>query len=195
MMLSDPHRRRLCRILPSPAEDQAFLMRSPGSPRFGRANGFGRFQCLSLAATAAAVLLGFSLPAHASLGGTVSTVESDRAQMRASIQVTQHDAYDVHEMQVSGGSTIVDEYVTPQGKVFAVTWHGEFPPPMQQILGTYFHQYSAALTARPRMYGHRPLNIQQEGLVVQTGGHMRAHYGRAYVPGLLPQGMTLNQIQ
>jgi hypothetical protein len=30
---------------------------------------------------------------------------------------------------------------------------------------------------------------------VQTSGHMRAHSGRAYLPGLLPQGMTVNQIQ
>jgi hypothetical protein len=143
-------------------------------------------------AVSAVTLLG-SLSAQASLGGDVSSIESDRAHMNASVQVMQHDNYDVHEIEVSG--TVVDEYVSSQGKVFAVTWHGQFPPPMQQILGTYFRQYSAALQAQPRTYGHRPLNIQEQGLVVQTGGHMRAHFGRAYVPDLLPEGITVSQIQ
>jgi hypothetical protein len=150
-------------------------------------------------AVAGAALLGLSLPASAYLGGNVSSLESDRAQLKATAQVMQHGAYEVHEMQAPGG-TVVDEYLSPQGTVFAVSWHGQFPPPMQQILGTYFQQYSAALQAQasqpqPKMYGHRPLNIQQQGLVVQTSGHMRAHSGRAYIPDLLPQGMTVNQIQ
>lgn len=114
--------------------------------------------------------------------------------MHASVQVMQHGTYAVQEMQAPGG-TVVHEYVSPEGKVFAVSWHGQFPPPMQQILGMYFQQYSAALQALPKHYGHRPLDIQQPGLVVQTSGHMRAHSGRAYIPGLLPQGITVDQIQ
>jgi hypothetical protein len=136
----------------------------------------------------------FSLPASASLGGRANSIESDRAQMNASVRVTSHDTYEVHEVQAPGG-TVVDEYVSAGGTVFAVAWHGQFPPPMQQILGTYFEQYSAALQTRPKMYGHRPLNIQEQGLVVQTGGHMRAHFGRAYDPTLLPQGFAVNEIQ
>jgi hypothetical protein len=145
-------------------------------------------------AAAGMVLLGLSTPALASLGGNVNSVESERVQMKANIQVLQHDAYEVHEMQLPGG-TVVDEYVSPAGKVFAVAWHGQFPPPMQQILGTYFQQYSTALQTQPKMYGHRPLNIHEQGLVVQTAGHMRAYYGRAYILSLLPQGMTVSQLQ
>jgi hypothetical protein len=121
-------------------------------------------------------------------------VESDRVQMKASVQVTQHDAYEVHEIQMSAG-TVVDEYVSPASKVFAVTWRGQFPPLMQQILGTYFQQYTTALQAQPKTYGRHPLNIQGQGLVVQTAGHMRAYFGRAYIPDLLPQGITLDQIR
>jgi hypothetical protein len=152
-----------------------------------------RFPWLGVGASAL-MLLGFSLPASASLGGQASSIESDRAQMNASHQVMQRDGYEVHEVQAPGG-TVVDEYVSATGTVFAVAWHGQFPPPMQQILGTYFERYSAALEARPRMYGHRPLNIEAQGLVVQTGGHMRAHFGRAYDPNLLPQGLSVNEIQ
>src|SRR5580692_3338843 len=80
-----------------------------------------------LAVVAITALMGFSLPASASLGGRASTVESDRAQMNASHQVTQHNAYEVHEIQAPGG-TVVDEYVSAAGTVFAVSWHGLFPP-------------------------------------------------------------------
>jgi hypothetical protein len=192
MMLSALFRRQLCRISSSSGsgEDPGLSVHSLSAVTLRR------FRWLRLAAAGSA-LLWFSLPAQASLGGNVSSVESDRAQLNARIQVMQHNAYDIHEMQAPGG-TVVDEYVSPEGKVFAVTWHGQFPPPMQQILGTYFQQYSAALgaqQAQPRVYGHHPLNIQQQGLVVQTGGHMRAYFGRAYLPGQLPQGITASQIQ
>ena len=140
------------------------------------------------------LLLGMSLPARASLGANVSSVESDRVRMNASAKAMQHDGYEVREMEAPGG-TVVDEYISPAGTVFAVTWHGPFPPPMQQILGSYFQQYTAALQTQPKTYGHRPLNIQEPGLVVETGGHMRAHSGRAYIPDLLPQGLTVSQIQ
>jgi Protein of unknown function (DUF2844) len=206
MKLSAPPRRQLCRFSPPPGEEPSPSTNSLRAVKWRRWNRAkvpargrqGLLQWLS-AGVASAVLLVFSLPASASLGGNASSVESDRAQMNASVQVTQHDAYEIHEMQAPGG-TVVDEYISPEGKVFAVSWHGQFPPPMQQILGTYFQRYSEALQGQAsqshsKMYGHRPLNIQQQGLVVQTSGHMRAHAGRAYIPDLIPQGMTVNQIQ
>lgn len=151
-----------------------------------------RFGLRGLAAVAA--LVGCTVPALASLGGNVSTVETDRVHMNASARVTSAAQYDVHQIQAPGG-TVVNEYVSPGGKVFAVAWHGPFPPDMQQILGSYFQQYSAALQAREKHFGHRPLNIQQSGLVVQTGGHMRAYFGRAWIPDLLPQGVKADEIQ
>lgn len=204
MKLSVPPRRHLCRLLPPVGKDSNLSCQTINAAKLRRwncADALARCRRARLRwlseAVASALLFGFALPARASLGGNVSSLESDRAQMKASVQVTQHSAYEVHEMQMPGG-TVVDEYVSPQGTVFAVSWHGQFPPPMQQILGTYFQQYSAALRAsqtQPKIYGHRPLNIQGQGLVVQTGGHMRAHSGRAYIPDLLPPGMNVNQIQ
>ncbi|HEY6448019.1 MAG TPA: DUF2844 domain-containing protein [Acidobacteriaceae bacterium] len=144
---------------------------------------------------ALAVLTAFALPALAELGGSVSTVEADRAHMNAGVRITSGSAYDVHEIASPSG-TVVDEYVSPAGKVFAVTWHGQFMPDLQQILGpAYFQQYAAALAAREKHFGHRPLNIQQPGLVVQTSGHMRDYFGRAYVPSMLPEGVKADDIR
>jgi hypothetical protein len=141
-----------------------------------------------------AAALAFAGPAFASLGGNMSSIETDRTQMSASENVSHAANYEVHEIQSPAG-TVVDEYVSSGGTVFAVTWHGQFPPQMQQILGNYFQQYTAALQAQPQRYGRGPLNIEQPGLVVQTGGHVRAHYGRVYVPSLLPAGVDLDQIK
>ena len=150
---------------------------------------------------AATLLAGFSPAASASLGGTASSVETDSVRMNASRQVMDHDTYVIHEIKAPQG-TVINEYVSQDGRVFAVSWHGQFPPLMQQILGTYFQQYVDALKsqsqldqAQPRVYGHRPLNIQLPGLVVQASGHMGAYSGRAYIPEMLPQATIIDQIQ
>jgi hypothetical protein len=147
-------------------------------------------------AAAAVLVLGGSLPALASLGGAASSVQSDSAQMRANVQVMQHSTYSVHSMTLAGG-TVVNEYLNSAGKVFAVAWHGPFPPPMQQILGSYFQQYSDALQvqSQSRTHGHHPLHIEEGSMVVETGGHMRGHVGRVYLSSQLPQGLTADQIQ
>lgn len=148
-----------------------------------------------LRSIAAVAALTMALPAFASLGGDVTSVESDRAHMAASVRVTQPSRnYSVHEIQSPEG-TIIQEYVSPAGKVFAVTWRGQFMPQMQQILGNYFAEYSAALQAQPRRYGRRPLNIQRPDLVVQTGGQMRNYFGRAFVPGMIPQGVSADEVR
>jgi Protein of unknown function (DUF2844) len=199
MKLPVPHRRQMCRLSPRLGEQSSSpvdLLNAGKRRRSGCATPARwkpRFEWLSVGAVGL-LLLAISLPARASLGANVSSVESDRARMNASAKAMQHDGYEVREMEAPGG-TVVDEYVSPAGTVFAVTWHGQFPPPMQQLLGSYFQQYTAALEAQPKTYGHRPLNIQEPGLVVETGGHMRAHFGRAYIPDLLPQGLTVTQIQ
>jgi hypothetical protein len=139
-------------------------------------------------------LVALNLPALASLGGNLDSVGADRVHMNARITVSPNDNFNVHQIQAPEG-TVVDEYVSSTGTVFAVAWHGQFVPDMQQIMGTYFDQYSAALQSQQKGYGHRPLNIKQSGLVVQTGGHMRDYFGRAYIPSLLPQGFNPDKIQ
>ncbi len=139
-------------------------------------------------------LVTFSLPVLASLGGKLDSVSADRAHMKANLTVSSKNNYDVHQIQAPEG-TVVNEYVSSTGTVFAVTWRGHFVPDMQQIMGTYFDQYSAAIQSQQKHYGHRPLNVTQSGLVVQTGGHMRDYFGRAYIPSLLPQGLNPDEIQ
>lgn len=141
--------------------------------------------------------LALALPAFATLGGDELSVEADRTQMKAiaTTQVTKADGYSVHEIKAPSG-TVVREYVSSEGRVFGVAWSGPFIPNMQQLLGSYFQQYSAGVKAHHEAArGRQPLSIQQPGLVVVNTGHMRSFHGRAYDPGLLPQGVTANAVR
>jgi hypothetical protein len=143
----------------------------------------------------ALLMMTFPIPALAALGGDLTSVQEDQAQMKGSLKTTQAEAYTIHEIKASVG-TVVKEYVSPAGKVFAITWHGQFIPNMQQLLGTYFDQYAqAAKEQRESHPGRHPLNIQQSGLVVQSGGHMRSYTGRAYIPDMVPQGVNVDALQ
>lgn len=144
---------------------------------------------------AALITLGLTFPAFAALGGDVSSIQADQAHMKASLKTTVSHAYTLHEIKTPSGN-IVREYVSSDGRVFGVAWHGPSMPPMQQILGTYFQQFSTGAQAQHAAHvGRRPLNIQQPGLVVQSSGHPRGFVGRAYVPGMLPAGVTENEIR
>ncbi|HTV56059.1 MAG TPA: DUF2844 domain-containing protein, partial [Terriglobia bacterium] len=114
---------------------------------------------------AVVMVLGFSLPAMASLGGNLTSIQADTSHMRATVNEMGSDNYQVEQLKSPAG-TVVNEYLSSSsGTVFAVTWHGQFMPDMEQILGSYFQQYSEALASQPREYGHHPLNIQLPGLV------------------------------
>src|SRR5947209_18263937 len=82
----------------------------------------------------ALVLLTSSTSGFAALGGDVSSIQADQAHMRAQRRITQTSAYSLHEMQAQSG-TVVREFVSPQGKVFGVSWDGSTIPDLQQLLG------------------------------------------------------------
>ena len=133
-----------------------------------------------------------SLPAFATLGEDVATVENDRIQMKAQLRTTSVAGYTVHEIQDSAGTT-VREYVAASGKVFAIAWNGPLLPNFQQMLGQYFAAYNSGASS-PRV-GRRHLTVQGTDLVVHSNGRMRAFYGNAYVPSLLPTNFSVDDIK
>jgi hypothetical protein len=140
-------------------------------------------------------LLAFSISASAELGGDVASVQNDQARMKATLKVTEAQAYTVQEITSPEG-TVVKEFVSPAGKVFAVVWKGHFMPDLQQLLGTYFVQFSQAAQSQQASHrARRVLSINEPGLVVQSAGRMRSYHGRAYVPEMIPQGVGPEVIQ
>jgi uncharacterized protein DUF2844 len=125
----------------------------------------------------------------------VASVEDDRAQLQGTLAIIPTPSHTVHEIQLPTG-TVVREFVAPSGAVFAVAWHGPFVPNLQQLLGSYFPALTEAAQAhRPRGPAHRGLVLRTSALVVEAGGHMRALFGRAYIPELVPPGMDLSELR
>lgn len=140
----------------------------------------------------ALTMLVLPLCASATLGEGSASTETDRASMKASLRMLPAASYTVHEITTPAGTT-VREYVSPAGTVFAVAWQGPVMPDLRQALGGYFDRYTAA--AANKHGGHRHLAVREPDLVVQSNGHMRSFSGRAYLPQLLPQGMTVEEIR
>jgi hypothetical protein len=129
--------------------------------------------------------------AIAALGGDVATVVADQAHINGKLVVSQTQKYTVHEIQAPSG-TVVREFASPAGTVFGVAWSGPTMPDLRQVLGPYFDQYVGAAAKRTR---RGPVLIEQPGLIVQSGGHMRAFVGKAYVPQAVPQGVAIDEIR
>ncbi len=145
----------------------------------------------------AAILAGLALGAPpfacAALGADAATVQRDGAHMRAQVRPgTPVAGYEVQEITTTTG-TVVREYISRAGKVFAVSWRGPTMPDLRQTLGTYFEQYVAG--ARVQRSDRRHLVVEQPDLVVQSNGRPRAFFGRAYVPSLLPPNFSISDIQ
>ncbi len=138
------------------------------------------------------------LPARAlaELGGDLKSVERDRVKMKAAITVKSTDRYAVHEMTSNAGPT-VREFATSDGKIFAVAWQGPFHPDYQQLLGPYFDQLRQATdrAAQQRRARRAPVMIETPAFVFQSFGHFRSLAGRAWVPQMLPPGVSVEEIQ
>src|SRR5262249_52359679 len=111
--------------------------------------------------------------AFATLGGNAGSVQSDVVRMQGSLRSTSQAAFTVHEIKAPTG-TVVREYVSPGGTVFAVSWQGSALPNMRQLLGSYFEQYQQAFQSQASGRVRKPIHVEKPGLVVNFGGHMRS---------------------
>jgi hypothetical protein len=150
-----------------------------------------------LALGAACILDLSARPAYAALGATTASIEPDRASMKGQLRSRSEAGYSVEEITDASG-TVVREYVSPAGVVFAVSWNGSSLPNLQQTFGAYFTQFQAAVQARraqqPAFRGHNHLEIHTPALVVHAMGHMRQYFGIAYVPALMPANVSISDL-
>jgi hypothetical protein len=135
-------------------------------------------------------------PAHAALGGTAASVEADRATMKGQVRTRSEPGYSVQEITTASG-TLVREFISPAGIVFAVSWSGPAMPNLQQALGTYFSELQSAVQTQRTQHarsGHNHLEVHGPNLILHAGGHMRQYFGMAYVPSLVPQNLSISDL-
>jgi hypothetical protein len=141
--------------------------------------------CLLLAAGSAG-------PGWAALGEPEASVSADSGHFRARALVAARPSFTVHELRTPAG-TVIREFVALSGTVFAVSWRGPFVPSMSLLLGQNFQRYANAPRSAGSTRSH--LLIDQPDLVVHAGGHIRSYTGLAYLPQLLPAGVSAEQLR
>lgn len=125
---------------------------------------------------------------RADLGGNAASVSADARALQASRSASSSTRFTVDILQLPSG-TVVKEF-SNNGTVFGIAWQGPFMPDLKQLLGSHFGIYVGILHA-----GTGPGYVETPGLVVRSGGHMRAFSGQAYLPSLLPSGVLPSDIQ
>ncbi|MGZ6186769.1 MAG: DUF2844 domain-containing protein [Candidatus Binataceae bacterium] len=142
--------------------------------------------------------------AYAALGETADSITADAASFNAvtvqqvarpALNAPAVKAYTVEQMTIASGIA-VKEYVSPNGRVFAVTWRGRRPPDLAVLLGSYFTQYKDAANAGGlTAHGLHHASVRGSDVTVETAGHMRDMWGRALLPAMLPPGVEQSEIQ
>jgi hypothetical protein len=144
----------------------------------------GRAACVLLLASASGLAL-------AALEDAPSEQPSAKVQRTSAVTATGTAYTDVSRTLHSG--TVVHEFVDANGAVFAVSWAGPFKPDLKRLLGRHF--------ARLRDGdGHRAANrsrvdVEAGDFVVQSGGHMGAFEGKAWIPARLPAGFDTQEMK
>lgn len=132
----------------------------------------------------------------AALGDTEESVASDQTKIfsaKASRSMVSHENFRMHEMKQKNQT--VHEFVTKDGKVFAVTWRGPVHPDLSVLFGPYFNDFQTAREEAQNQRIRRRSGMLESGdLHVEYSGHMAAQSGRAWVKSLLPTGFDTNDI-
>jgi hypothetical protein len=134
----------------------------------------------------------------AALGGVEESIQSDQSQIlgaKSSRSMTSHGSYRVHEIKKD--TLTVHEFVTKDGKVFAVTWVGPVHPDFSVLFGpSYFKEFqNARAEAQNQGIRRRSGMLDNGDFHIEYGGHMAAQRGRAWIKSIVPQGFDTNEIR
>jgi hypothetical protein len=133
-------------------------------------------------------------PAHASLGGVYSSVESDRTHMVARMRSASAQSYQVHTMTLPNLGE-VREFTGKDGIVFAVAWKGPGRPDLRQLLGPHFETFQEDNIPPQGRRTRRPMNVNRPDLIVHSAGHPGAFWGFAYLPQQTPSGFSSSDLK
>jgi len=141
-----------------------------------------------------AAILSAANTVQAALGESADSITSDRKSLAAVRgATTARDSYTIQTIE--SDATTVREYISPSGVVFGIAWNGLIHPDLTSLLGSYASEYQEALRQTPRKPGRRSIHMETGHIVVEKWGHMRNLQGRAYVPDLIPPGVSIGEIK
>jgi len=138
-----------------------------------------------------ALLLAYAGAGHAALGGAPEQFDAPTTAVPA---VSAAGTSYLRRDTILATGTNVSEYLTAGGVVFAVTWDGPLLPDLKALLGKYFDTMVAESAKAPRA-GRPRIAVNLPEVVINSGGHMRAFEGSAWLPAELPAGFSVDDLR
>ena len=139
-----------------------------------------------------ALLLAYAGVSHAALGGLPEQFNTEGATVVSSVSSAGSN-YVMRDTTLATG-THVREYISGNGVVFAIAWDGPFLPDLKALLGKYFDAMVAESARLPRA-GRSRMAVDSPEVVINSGGHMRAFEGSAWIPAEFPAGFTADDVR
>jgi hypothetical protein len=130
-----------------------------------------------------------SIPANAALGGNVSGISLEQSQFGSQLSIQQQNSVTVYIQTLPTGTSL-EEYADASGTIFALKWRGSSLPNFQIVLGAYFNDYVAAIQK-----ARGPVSLNNENIILQSGGIMGAYQGFAYLPKRIPAGFAISTLE
>lgn len=134
-------------------------------------------------------LLALPLASQAELGGNLASINQEQKTFGSTLSSSPQTGYTIYSQTINPG-LVLKEYLATNGNVFAITWKGPNLPNFQVVLGAYYSNYLTALQNNPRA-----IFVQNDNIVIESGGVMGGYLGRAYLPKQFPVGMTPADLQ
>jgi hypothetical protein len=130
------------------------------------------------------------LPATSSaeLGGNTDSIFSEQKVFNSQLSNTQLGGVFIYTHTLPSG-IMIQEYLSSNGVVFAVTWSGPVLPNFQILLGNYFKDYLTAIKE-----SRRSVYLNNENVIIQSSGMMGAFQGFAFLTKQAPTGFTPNNL-
>ena len=147
---------------------------------------------MRIATPLAALLLAYVGASHAALGGPPEQFAAE-SSVAVSNATASGSRYVTRETSLATG-TLVREYVSDGGIVFALTWEGPVMPDLRSLLEKYFDAMVNESARMPRA-GRSQLAVDNQDVVIHSGGHMRAFEGSAWIPAALPAGFSADDVR
>lgn len=117
---------------------------------------------------------------HAELGGNPASVLAEQKEFNSQLTTNSQNGVTIYIQTLPSG-TVVKEYASATGVIFALSWSGPNIPNLQVLLGNYFNDYLAAIKQ-----SRGAISINTNSLVIQSTGMMGAFQGYALLPKKAP---------
>jgi hypothetical protein len=133
--------------------------------------------------------LGVAAAAEAGLGERPDSIVRDQKIVGARTHgVVRTAQYDLHELTAPTGG-VLREYVSHEGTVFAISYHGPTMPDLKAVLGSSHSRYVAAVHANHR--NHHVINVVDSGVRLHIRKLARGFDVEATSPTLTPVGVVI----